>query len=187
MRQENQAARVKALRLKHEVKRAEIDDVTRLPRRSAITEAYEGLVNAPPERKRTAEKVARPNDKHSIMLIDLDHFHDFNYANGHNKGDEILHLVSGVMIDRLRERDVIARWGGEEFAVLLPRASETDAAAVAEELRQSIDATGQIQASIGVAELNLDHPLKDNVDRADRALYAAKENGRNQVVTYSSL
>ena len=188
VRRANQASKFDILRLKGDVDRAGIDEVTGLPRREAIYETYEKLVSAAKRRKRSGEQFDDPKaDKHSFLLLDLDHFKSINDSQGHNKGDEILRLVADTVTSRLRERDVIARWGGEEIGVLLPRATEIEAVNVAEELKEYVEATGQVTASFGVAEMALSRPMDDSVALADQALYAAKAGGRNQVVAYSSL
>lgn len=188
--QGNLADKFSVLRLKGEVKQAGYDEVTGLPRRWAIENAYKGLEKAWRMRNytRSGEQAAGPKaDKHGLLMIDLDHFKTYNDTYGHSAGDELLQTVGGILSDRLRRRDIVARWGGEEFSALLPRATANDVAVIAEELRASIEETGQIKASIGVAEVDLSRPLEDSINMADQALYAAKEAGRNQVVIYSAL
>ena len=166
---------------------AEHDEVTGLPRRKAIVETYDNLVAASNNRRRSGGEKDPKIDRHSLLMIDLDKFKIYNDTYGHNAGDGLLRSVANVFTSRLRDRDVVTRWGGEEFSGLLPRATETDAIVIAEELREALEATGQISASFGVAEINLNESLEMNVGNADEALYAAKENGRNQVIAYSSL
>lgn len=190
MNQENEDAKFKTLRFRSEAEQAAYDEVTGLPRRWAIYETYAGLEKAWRVRNRTRsgeQAIHSKADRHSILMLDLDRFKAYNDSHGHNAGDRLLGTVSEVLTDRLRDRDVIARWGGEEFITLLPRATEADAVGIAEELRKSIEATGQINVSIGVTEIELGRPIDDSIERADQAAYAAKENGRNQVVAYSSL
>lgn len=190
MNEENEAAKFKTLRYRGEAEQAAYDEVTGLPRRWAIYETHAALAKAwrIRNRSRSGEQAADPKaDKHAILMLDLDNFKDYNDSHGHNAGDELLRTISGTLSERLRDRDVIARWGGEEFVALLPRATEADGVSVAEELRQAIEATGQINVSIGVTETDLFLPIDDSIDRADRAVYAAKESGRNRVVAYSSL
>lgn len=79
------------------------------------------------------------------------------------------------------------RWGGEEFAVLLPNTHEDGAFQVAEDIRTAVRATGEVTISIGLVELDLNKSLAENVALADKALYFAKENGRDQVVPYHDL
>jgi len=172
---------------RRKTKDAEHDEVTGLPRRKAIVETYDNLVAASKNRRRSGGEKDPKIDRHSLLMIDLDKFKKYNDTHGHNAGDGLLRTVADVFTSRLRDRDVVTRWGGEEFSVLLPRATEADAIVIAEELREELENIGQISASFGVAEINLSESLEMNVGNADKALYAAKENGRNQVIAYSSL
>jgi diguanylate cyclase (GGDEF)-like protein/PAS domain S-box-containing protein len=126
----------------------------------------------------------------ALILIDADHFKDVNDRYGHPGGDAVLHELGRLLVRTFRQVDVVARVGGEEFAVLLPSSTLAGAAAVAERLRctiaqQPVAFDGRPIAytvSVGVAAtdgepLNLDTLMK----RADSALYAAKANGRNRV------
>ncbi|MDH3730743.1 MAG: diguanylate cyclase [Acidimicrobiia bacterium] len=127
----------------------------------------------------------------SAIMFDLDHFKDINDTLGHLVGDEVLEGVASRCANVLREVDVLGRYGGEEFAVILPDASSTDAAIVAERVRRAVadepveTAKGPVAVtvSLGVAEVGpgvLD--LKTLLDRADAAMYSAKEAGRDQVM-----
>lgn len=140
----------------------------------------------------------------SVLMIDVDHFKDFNDHFGHVEGDRCLQMVARTLnVAAVRAADMVARYGGEEFVALLPGTDETAAAQVAERLRSAVAAlrivhrgtleTSQVTISIGVACLrpawpveNPNHSMSsvgiDLVERADRALYAAKEAGRNRVV-----
>lgn len=128
----------------------------------------------------------------SLLMIDFDHFKSVNDSYGHGGGDDALIQAVEAMHGRLRAEDILARVGGEEFAVILPQTSVADATQVAERLRRVvsemvIESSGQqlsVTISVGVAECwaeesNIDETLK----RADAALYKAKELGRNRVVT----
>jgi diguanylate cyclase (GGDEF)-like protein/PAS domain S-box-containing protein len=131
----------------------------------------------------------------SLVMLDVDHFKRVNDAHGHPAGDEVLRHLARWLLATFREVDVVARFGGEEFAVLLPSAGIEAAAAAAERFRQALEAhpvtvDGQLIActvSAGVASqedglLGVDALLK----RADQALYAAKAQGRNRVLCWSS-
>ncbi|AVF04275.1 GGDEF domain-containing protein [Devosia indica] len=123
-------------------------------------------------------------------MVDLDHFKAINDTHGHAAGDEALRHVAGQFRCAIRRRDLLARIGGEEFAVLLPSTDEWGAIMVAERLRALIASstldveTGTINltASIGVTALRKgDHNPDDAMGRADRALYRSKDEGRNRV------
>jgi diguanylate cyclase (GGDEF)-like protein len=127
----------------------------------------------------------------SVVMLDIDHFKHVNDSWGHAIGDEVLRRVVHAINLGLRDIDILGRLGGEEFAVLLPETALDQAVAVAERLRQAIaeiqvpvgDGVTTVTASMGVAERcrddgNVDHLL----GRADRALYTAKQAGRDRVL-----
>ncbi|HET6467647.1 MAG TPA: diguanylate cyclase [Geminicoccaceae bacterium] len=160
--------------------RAETDALTGLMNRSA----FEALAEA----ALAAQRPGAPPI--ALLLLDADHFKLINDRHGHEAGDAALCHLAGVLRALLRERDSLARWGGEEFAVLLPETSLEGAIAVAERLRAVIetnpaplpDGSVALAASIGVAVARERHPLRELLRRADDALYAAKAQGRNRVV-----
>jgi diguanylate cyclase (GGDEF)-like protein len=121
----------------------------------------------------------------TLLLADLDHFKQVNDTMGHAAGDTVLRRVTATIRDQLRVVDVPARIGGEEFAVLLPSTDATAALVAAERLRLRVAASGNsetpITISIGITELRDDESLTTAMARADRALYAAKEAGRNRI------
>lgn len=107
---------------------------------------------------------------------------------GHTVGDELLRQVANLLRQLARESDIVCRWGGEEFAVLTPETALGEAQELAERLRVAIASDvasplGPITVSIGVAELKLQEPENSLIQRADQALYWAKEKGRNRVET----
>lgn len=130
----------------------------------------------------------------SLIISDIDHFKNFNDTYGHQQGDIVLKEAAQVFKEQLRKIDLPARYGGEEFAVILPETNLKQAGQVAQRLRQSIESypfSGQdkplhVTISLGVAEydLNRDADSKTLIDRADRALYKAKESGRNRVAMF---
>ncbi len=134
----------------------------------------------------------RYNRPMSVMVMDVDYFKAVNDAGGHQAGDEALKRVASAVEDACRRADLAARFGGDEFAVLLPETAADDARAVGERIRQSI-AAEKLQAggvdinltvSAGIADLNageMDGPGA-MMGLADRALYAAKQLGRNRIV-----
>ena len=127
----------------------------------------------------------------SLILFDVDHFKRINDTAGHDAGDEVLRRVARTVRAHLRESDVFARYGGEEFVILLPRTGTSEAVVAAERIRNAIadDATVTSQGvrvvtiSSGVAELLAgDDSLDLLIQRADRALYVAKRQGRNRTI-----
>lgn len=125
-----------------------------------------------------------------FAMIDVDHFKTFNDTHGHSAGDDVLRKVASTIAKCVRESDVVYRYGGEEFSMLLPGATPEEAAHVAERVRAAVEMEefpgeemqpgGKLTVSVGVA--TLDSGSADDIrERADQALYRAKENGRNQV------
>lgn len=133
----------------------------------------------------------------ALIMLDLDHFKNINDHYGHAAGDEVLKVVSTRITENLRGTDTVARWGGEEFLILLPHTSKEEAAIAAEKCLQAIlsnpiilglSINVQMSFSAGLAsfdELNQELSLKGLVDEmliiADRRLYLAKDNGRSQI------
>jgi two-component system cell cycle response regulator len=153
--------------------------------------------------RRLLEEVARARRQQyevSVMYIDIDHFKAVNDSVGHHGGDEVLREVAARIKAELRLSDAVARFGGEEFVVLLIDAGIDSATMVAQRIRASVagkafdlgdDTNVIVSVSIGVATLddyNRDHPLEavaqQLVAHADAALYRAKETGRNRVVRW---
>jgi diguanylate cyclase (GGDEF)-like protein len=133
-------------------------------------------------------RAARYGGGVSVLMIDLDHFKKVNDECGHMVGDDVLRTVSASFVRQLRKVDVVCRYGGEEFAVVLPATQGASAAAVAEKLRRAVSNTEfpgvshPVTVSIGVAEFPVHGITRDDIVRAaDAALYNAKEAGRNQV------
>ena len=131
--------------------------------------------------------VQRGNDI-SMIILDIDYFKRVNDSFGHNVGDKVLVQVAHILLKTLRNIDIICRWGGEEFLVLIPTASLDNATILAEKLRANvedleIDKVGSITVSLGVSQVIIGEEMKDVVDRADKALYLAKQSGRNCVKT----
>jgi len=141
--------------------------------------------------EREIGRIERTGDSSSLLLLDLDHFKRINDLYGHPNGDTVLKLISGVINAQLRKTDILARFGGEEFAILLPGTNLEGAYIVAEKIRQAIEGctfTGRMEglritASFGIAPLNSSQDVSfHNVyQETDKALYRAKNNGRNRV------
>ena len=157
----------------------------------AATDSLTGLPNTRAARdtlKRMVAQAARADSPLTALLLDLDHFKQVNDSFGHERGDDVLAAVSAVLGSTLRESDFVARFGGEEFLVLLPDTGVEQALLVAEKIRAEIATIAvagvnrEITASLGVATLPGDAGDATTLLRyADRALYAAKAAGRNRV------
>jgi len=143
--------------------------------------------------RREMERAARAARPLAVILLDIDHFKEVNDTYGHDAGDTALKAVAATCAGALRSRDLLGRWGGEEFAVVLPGTSPEEACLVAERMRQEIAArrvvldrtvTVELTASFGVAgrqRTTRDTSLEDLFKAADAALYRAKNSGRNRV------
>jgi two-component system cell cycle response regulator len=127
----------------------------------------------------------------SLLMYDLDHFKRVNDSFGHDTGDDVLRTVTAVVTANIRTVDVAARWGGEEFLVLMPQSDLAAARGAAEKLRQAIeqhrfDKVGTLTVSFGVTQFAPREDLNVLLKRVDDALYRAKENGRNRVETLTA-
>ena len=158
--------------------RAATDALTGLPNRRALQDTV----------RRMVAQAGRSLDPLAVLALDLDHFKQINDRFGHEKGDDVLAAVGPLLAEGVRESDFVARAGGEEFCILLPDTDEVGAREVAEKLRESIarlEVPGverQITGSFGIAVYPLqaiDAPTL--LRKADRALYLAKEHGRNRI------
>lgn len=161
----------------------------------SVTDSLTGLLNRRYIEERLMEEVKRSN-RHgfpmSFMMLDVDQFKAYNDQFGHPAGDEALKIVAHVLKDTLRGADVAARFGGEEFAILLPQTTADEAAAIAERIRVNIEEAGfkhrKVTISIGVASCSAELCVSaDLISAADKALYEAKRQGRNRVLIYEEL
>ncbi len=166
----------------------------------ARTDSLTGLLNRRvfdrrlEEEHRRAQRYGKP---YALTLIDIDHFKRVNDSYGHPAGDEVLRAIGQLLARQFRDVDTVARFGGEEFAVIMPEISGAAATPVAERLRGTVAATpfrlpdGReigVTVSIGVACFpDCADSMQAVVDRADQALYTAKEAGRNRVVLYRTM
>ncbi len=164
-------------RLNQQLERlATSDHLTGLWNRHRMEEAINHEVSV-------AERYGRPC---ALVMFDIDHFKRFNDTWGHDAGDEVLVTVARTVASQLRDSDYVGRWGGEEFIVVAANTALEGASHLAERLRRAIDALairdfGSVTASFGVAVHRKGELSRDMVKRADLALYAAKEAGRNRV------
>jgi len=170
-------------------------------RREALTDALTGIANRKlfdMELRRHARDAMEAGENLSLLMIDIDHFKKFNDTYGHQTGDEVLKLLATTMTKAVKGEDIPARYGGEEFSVILPSTDLEGAMHVAEHIRERISTKklvnratdqnlGRITVSIGASTFEFGEPLGDLIKRADQALYKAKGNGRNQVVSQTDV
>ena len=165
-----------------------VDFLTGLANRKAFDKALD----------KAAAETVRDKTQTSLLMIDIDRFKNLNDAHGHLVGDEVLKYVSGKIRRNTREADFVARFGGEEFAIILPNTDLLRAKAVAEYVRQILnekslkratdkESIGKISVSIGTAQYRYGEGPDELIERADQALYLAKESGRNCVITEKDL
>jgi diguanylate cyclase (GGDEF)-like protein len=164
-----------------------VEGVRQLAYRDGLT----GVFNRRYFESRMVEEVtraARYGGGVSVLMVDLDYLKTINDKFGHMLGDDVLRAVSATLVHQLRKVDVVCRYGGDEFAIVLPATQGTSAAAVAEKLRRAVANTPfpgvpyPITLSIGAAEFPANGITRDDIVRAaDSALYDAKEAGRNQI------
>lgn len=136
------------------------------------------------------ERARRHNTSLGLLMLDLDHFKKINDNYGHPFGDLVLKSAAGTILEAMREYDVAARYGGEEFAVLVPETKHQDLFALAERIRVQLEekdifdasASVKVTVSIGVTSLEESDTLETLLNRADKALYQAKHEGRNRTV-----
>ncbi|MBI5587187.1 MAG: diguanylate cyclase [Deltaproteobacteria bacterium] len=162
----------------------------------SMTDHLTGLFNRRYFRERLfeeVERVKRHNECFSAFIIDIDNFKSFNDRYGHLAGDDILKGVARSIRDAVRSMDVVSRYGGEEFAVILPHTNKKDSSVIAERIRKGVEefrpaVEGMNEwptISLGVAEFPNDASnIDDLVNKADRAMYLAKRMGKNRVVVY---
>ena len=157
----------------------------------ARTDALTGLANRrafDDELARRHAEFERLGKPYTVVLGDIDHFKRFNDAHGHQVGDEVLRRVAKLLRGAAREMDMVARYGGEEFVVILPGTAVADAQTTLARLRKAVETdrlrhNGQelnVTISLGAAEQLPDEDAAVLVRRADAAMYAAKEAGRNR-------
>jgi len=137
-----------------------------------------------------ADRSNRYNHPLALLLLDIDLFKEYNDTYGHLEGDKVLHRIGKVIKTCLRKMDTAYRYGGEEFTILLPETTASEAKTVAERIRAGIEAErfdtatngdARVTISIGVTEYYEKEDLSEFVQRADRAMYLSKRNGRNKV------
>lgn len=141
------------------------------------------------EGQRKFSRALRQKDKLSAVILDIDHFKQVNDKYGHLMGDKILINLANILSHEMRTEDFIARFGGEEFIVILENCDAKDAENIAQKFRKSIEESEvegvKVTASFGVCELSSKHKTFESLLKdADIALYRAKDNGRNRVEVF---
>lgn len=181
---ENLALAISNIRFRETLRNQAVrDQLTRLHNRRFLDETMEIEIH----------RAARTGEPLSMIMIDVDEFKQFNDLNGHDGGDSVLIEIGAYLREHLRKGDIPCRFGGEEFAILLPNADVASAVRRAEEVRSGIEALeilhegraiGSVTISCGVATFPIHaKAMKDLLHAADQALYASKANGRNRVTT----
>jgi len=162
--------------------------------KSSRTDSLTGLSNRRDANEKIEKELirfARNKKDFSLVLGDIDHFKKTNDTYGHEAGDCILTKVSRLMVDAVRAQDLVSRWGGEEFLIVLPETELAGGATLAENIRQKIEAEEfvykeqkiNVSMSFGVCSSAPELSMDELVKKADDNLYRAKEAGRNKVVS----
>lgn len=145
---------------------ARIQELEEQVQRDALTRVY--------NRRRFTADMEELDTTITLLMVDIDYFKKVNDTEGHQKGDEILYAVAQTLEKYIRKADTVYRYGGEEFAVILPDTDSSQAKKVMEKLREKVEEETGVTISIGAAQ-----GYHDLLKSADDALYKAKESGRN--------
>lgn len=156
---------------------ATTDPLTKIANRHKLNMVMEILIHR-------SQRYALPL---SVIFFDIDNFKEINDKLGHETGDEILVELSALVTSTIRSADLLARWGGEEFIIVLPETNHTQAKELAEKLRLIIEKhhfviTAKLTCSFGVTQLHKEDNEASLLKRVDTALYSAKDSGRNRVI-----
>ncbi len=174
----------------------ELDSLNKEFREMAIRDGLTGLFNHRHAKERLDEEFERSlrfGRDLTVLFMDLDNFKFFNDSHGHQAGDEILQTLAGLMMKSVRESDILARWGGEEFIVIAPETSKEAGCLLAEKIRMKVSEhafphaseqpLGLVSLSIGISSRS---DVTENAEKlvrlADDAVYAAKDSGRNRSI-----
>lgn len=162
------------------------DSRTGLKSKSYLEERLEDIISSfkNPENKERKEGFKNL----SLLFCDIDNFKKINDTLGHRVGDEVLKKVSEIINENIRAADIVCRWGGDEIVVALLGANEEEAAIIAEKIRLAVEKESKdtgVTMSIGAVFYEEGLDMKSLAERADKAMYLAKENGKNNVKTYS--
>jgi diguanylate cyclase (GGDEF)-like protein len=168
-------------------RRRELEELARNLDLRATTDPLTGLFNRSKIDHQLTREMARSQRYHvplSLILYDIDHFKSVNDTYGHQAGDRVLVQLSRLVGEHIRKSDILARWGGEEFMILVPEATGAMAVRLAENLRDAVREFAfetAVTCSFGVAQFRNEDDMETFIARADGALYQAKINGRDRV------
>lgn len=176
-----------------EEKNKELSEAYRKIERLALTDSLTGLANRRNIMNLMAVEVSRcerNGGTFSLIMGDIDFFKTVNDTYGHDTGDMVLKTLADIMVNGLRQQDVVSRWGGEEFLIMLPYTDLEKATAVAEKLRTAIMSavmsyageTFHVTMTFGVSQFNKMVGMEKTIKKADDALYLGKQTGRNKVL-----
>ncbi|MFJ7736866.1 sensor domain-containing diguanylate cyclase [Lysinibacillus sp. NPDC097287] len=186
--------KLEQLHLEIEKKQTELMDMNAILIELSVTDKLTGLKNRRFFQDKLEENITlyRETGKtFSLLILDIDHFKKVNDTYGHQVGDEVLIQLASVLKTQTREADIAARYGGEEFVVILPNSDIVESKIIAEQLRHAVELaqwqTGSLTVSIGIATFTMEDSDATILKRADQALYASKENGRNRVTHINDL
>lgn len=171
--------------------RSELSEVRKL----AVTDGLTGLLNRRAFDQRLSEIVeqSETGECFCLTMLDIDHFKRVNDTYGHNVGDNVIKYVAALIKKHAQQHHHVARYGGEELAIIMPRTSVEKAIEISETIRRSMESSrlkrkdnnqplGTITVSVGVAKLQKGDGTESFIVRADQALYKAKQTGRNRVI-----
>jgi len=176
-----------------------IHELLKKTRELSVTDGLTGLYNQSHFFllfKLQLEKSKRYETAFSVIIFDVDHFKQYNDHNGHLRGSETLRRIGGLMGEVFRSSDILAKYGGDEFVILLPNSDKIGAFLAADRLREVVEAEnfqgeshqplGKLTLSLGIASFpEHGRTVEDILDRADKALYVAKKTGRNKTLIYN--
>jgi diguanylate cyclase (GGDEF)-like protein len=174
-----------------------VDDAERRLNALASTDSLTGLLN----RRRMSDHMQKElaqacvaEHPMAVMLLDIDHFKSINDQFGHARGDQVIVAVGEILRANVRQRDLVSRWGGEEFLVLMPETGRDAARETAERVRRAVVSyvvrdesdTRAVTVTLGVSSWHTGERLEDTILRADAVLYIGKQAGRDRVVVDDS-
>lgn len=179
----------------------EVEDLDKRLKRVAIdanTDALTGIHNRRAFNQKLSELLSNKQHKMSIIMIDIDHFKRLNDSHGHLTGDKVLKFVASLIAKNIRGQDFLARFGGEEFVIILPETTLESALCVANNIRSYLakqklydssndEQLGRLTLSMGVASRHYNDSAEKMIARADNCLYMAKSQGRNKAICEKTL